>query len=48
MVFKTRYIILGISKYVKRENETGDCGGWGGVVEWVVESKFETGGYGTC
>ena len=23
-------------------------GGWGGVVEWVVESKFETGGYGTC
>ena len=33
---------------VKRENEKGDCGGWGGVVEWVVESKFETGGYGTC
>ncbi len=24
------------------------AGGWGGVVEWVVESKFETGGYGTC
>ncbi len=24
------------------------AGGWEGVVEWVIESKVETGGYGTC
>ena len=40
--------ILKKNEVVKRENEKGDCGGWGGVVEWVVESKFEKGGYGTC